>query len=53
MPDHRFMYPKVVPVAAKQPVTGISLHNFAHANLRNSFQSSGTVVQQPKPAAGL
>jgi hypothetical protein len=53
MPDHRFMYPKVVPVAVKEPVPGTGLHNFAAANVRNSFQSSGLAVPQPKPGASL
>jgi hypothetical protein len=38
MPDHRFMYPKVVPV----------VHNFAIGNLRNSIQVSKAAVDQPK-----
>jgi hypothetical protein len=41
MPDHRFMYPKVVPV----------VHNFATANMRNPLQGSGPRVQLPKTAA--
>jgi hypothetical protein len=41
MPDHRFMYPKVVPV----------VHSFADANVRNPLHYSGTVVQAPKNVA--
>jgi hypothetical protein len=41
MPDHRFMYPKVVPV----------VHNFPTANVRNPLHSSGAAVQAPKKLA--
>jgi hypothetical protein len=41
MPDHRFMYPKVVPV----------VHNFATANMRNPLQGSGAAGRVPKTAA--
>jgi hypothetical protein len=41
MPDHRFMYPKVVPV----------VHNFAPAKVRNPLHNSGAVVQAPKTAS--
>ena len=41
MPDHRFMYPKVVPL----------VHNFAAANVRNPLQESRTAVQAPKTAS--
>jgi hypothetical protein len=48
MPDHRFMYPKVVPVAALKPaVAGPTVHNFADDNLRISLQ--GSTVAQPAP----
>ena len=40
MPDHCFMYPKVVPV----------VHNFAMANVRNSLHNSVAVAQAPKTA---
>jgi hypothetical protein len=53
MPDHRFMYPKVVPVAVKEPVPGTGLHNFVAANVRNSLQISGVAAPRPKSAAGL
>jgi hypothetical protein len=43
MPDHRFMYPKVVPV----------VHNFAPGNLRNSLQPSIAPMEQPKTATGF
>jgi hypothetical protein len=41
MPDHRFMYPKVVPV----------VHNFAGAKVRNPLHNSGGRVQAPKTAS--
>ena len=41
MPDHRFMYPKVVPV----------VHNFAPGNMRNPLQGSGAGRLVPKTAA--
>ena len=41
MPDHRYMYPKVVPV----------VHNFATANMRNPLQGSGGRGVVPKTAA--
>jgi hypothetical protein len=47
------MYPKVVPVAVKQPVMGLAVHNFGPDNLRNSLQLSGNAVQRPKPATSL
>jgi hypothetical protein len=53
MPDHRFMYPKVVPVAVKEPVPGTGLHNFAPANLRISMQISRNELQRPKTAPSL
>jgi hypothetical protein len=40
MPDHCFMYPKVVPV----------VHSFAQANVRNSLHDSATALQAPKTA---
>ena len=40
MPDHCFMYPKVVPV----------VHSFATANVRNSLQDSLVSAQAPKTA---
>jgi hypothetical protein len=51
MPDHRFMYPKVVPLAppAAEPV----LHNFDPEKLRNWLQPSGVVASRPKTATGL
>jgi len=53
MPDHRFMYPKVVPVAVGQPVTGSGVHNFAPENLRISLQPSRPEVPQPKTTTSL
>ena len=41
MPDHRFMYPKVVPL----------LHNFAAPNVRIALQGSGMAIEAPKNAA--
>jgi hypothetical protein len=41
MPDHRFMYPKVVPL----------VHNFAGANVRIPLHASGMVVEAPKKVA--
>jgi hypothetical protein len=41
MPDHRFMYPKVVPL----------VHNFASANVSNPLHASNTAVQAPKKLA--
>ena len=41
MPDHCFMYPKVVPVA----------HSFAMANVRNSLHDSAGIAQTPKTAS--
>ena len=43
MPDHRFMYPKVVPL----------VHNFATPNVRIALQGSEMAVQVPKTAAGF
>jgi hypothetical protein len=43
MPDHRFMYPKVVPV----------VHNFVAPNMRIALQTSRTLPRVPKPAADL
>jgi len=40
MPDHCFMYPKVVPV----------VHSFAAANMRNSLHDSAGIAQTPKTA---
>jgi hypothetical protein len=40
MPDHCFMYPKVVPV----------VHSFATPNVRNSLHDSATALQAPKTA---
>jgi hypothetical protein len=40
MPDHRFMYPKVVPI----------VHNFALENRRNALQFSPLAAAQPKTA---
>ena len=41
MPDHRFMYPKVVPL----------VHNFATRNVRIAPHSSMVAVQVPKTAS--
>jgi hypothetical protein len=51
MPDHRFMYPTVVPVAQApgQPV----LHNFEPEKVRNWLQTSGAVPGGPKTPTGL
>ena len=40
MPDHCFMYPKVVPV----------VHSFAMANVRNTLRDSAGIAQTPKTA---
>ena len=53
MPDHRFMYPKVVPVAVKEPVAGATVHNFVQDKLRISLQVSGSGAQQPKTATSF
>jgi hypothetical protein len=53
MRDHRFMYPKVVPVAVKDPVAGANLHSFAPPNLRNSLHPLRIPAPQPKTATGL
>jgi hypothetical protein len=53
MRDHRFMYPKVVPVAGKEPVAGATVHNFAPRNLRNSLRASRISAPQPKTATSL
>ena len=41
MPDHRFMYPKVVPV----------VHNFPSANVRNPLHGLDTAAKAPKSVA--
>ena len=41
MPDHHYMYPRVVPV----------VHNFAPANVRIALHDSVAGVQVPKTAA--
>jgi hypothetical protein len=43
MPDHCFMYPKVVPV----------VHSFGTTNVRNSLQNSVVPAEVPKPASGF
>ena len=54
MPDHRFMYPKVVPVAIKPPAaTGAVVHNFAPDKLRNSLHVSRISAPQPKTATSF
>ena len=53
MPDHRFMYPKVVPVAAGQSVTGPGVQNFAPENLRISLQPLRPAVPRPKTTTSL
>jgi hypothetical protein len=53
MRDHRFMYPKVVPVAVKEPVAGATVHNFAREKLRNSLHVSRNPAPQPKTATSL
>jgi hypothetical protein len=54
MPDHTFMYPKVVPVAVREPVAGGAIvHNFAQDKLRISPQVSGNSAEQPKTATSL
>jgi hypothetical protein len=53
MRDHRFMYPKVVPVAGKEPVAGATVHNFARQKVRNSLHVSGIPAPQPKTATSL
>jgi hypothetical protein len=40
MPDHHYMYPRVVPV----------VHNFAPANVRIALHGSAVGVQVPKTA---
>ena len=47
------MYPKVVPVAVKEPVAVTTLHNFAADNLRSSLQISGFHPGQPKTVPSL
>jgi hypothetical protein len=48
------MYPKVVPVAVREPVAGgATLHNFVHDKLRISLQISAEGPQQPKTATSL
>jgi hypothetical protein len=42
------MYPKVVPVAVKEPVAGAPLHNFVQGKLRISQQVSGNSPDRPK-----
>jgi hypothetical protein len=41
MPDHRFMYPKVVPL----------VHNFGVGNVRNPLHDSRVAAQAPTTAA--
>jgi hypothetical protein len=55
MPDHRFMYPKVVPVAAATaaPDQRTAVHNFVPQNLRTSLQASGGGHEQPKRSPSL
>jgi hypothetical protein len=53
MPDHRFMYPKVVPVAGKQPPGGASVHNFAAHKVRISLQPSREAGAASKTSASL
>jgi hypothetical protein len=47
------MYPKVVPVAVREPVAGSTLHNFVQDKLRISLQDSGNSAEQPKTATSL
>jgi hypothetical protein len=48
------MYPKVVPVAVREPVAGgATVHSFVQDKLRISLQNSGNGAQQPKTPTGL
>ena len=47
------MYPKVVPVAVKEPVAGATVHNFAPQNLRNSLHALRMPAPEPKTATSL
>ena len=48
------MYPKVVPVAVREPVAGGAIvHSFAPDKLRISLQVSGNSVEEPKTATSL
>jgi hypothetical protein len=53
MPDHRFMYPKVVPVAVAAPARDAAVHNFDAQNVRSSIQASGAGSEQPKRSPSL
>jgi hypothetical protein len=53
MPDHRYMYPKVVPVAGKQPAGGASVHNFVAHKVRISLQPSREAGAASKTSASL
>jgi hypothetical protein len=47
------MYPKVVPVAVKEPVAVTTVHNFTSDKLRTSLQVSGFQAGQSKTLPSL
>jgi hypothetical protein len=47
------MYPKVVPVAVREPVAGATVHSFVTDKLRISLQVSGTGPERPKTVTSL